>query len=120
MWDYYVAIEVEATKKAKTYDNCLSKARKETDKERRKQQEEECRKKLREGVPNDPASTLVGRLLDEATLWWLLELPNKEKKEDAPKYLYMAQAQEVSLHEAGKIAENLDFRANFNELPSAH
>ena len=117
MWDYYVAIEVEAKKKAKTYDDCLSKARKETDKERRKQQEEECRKKLREGVPNDPASTLVGRLLDEATLWWFLGLGNKE---DARKHLYMAPAQNASLHEAGKITENLDFRANFNELPSAH
>jgi CRISPR-associated protein Cmr2 len=58
-------------------------------------------------------------VLDETTLWRFIKKAY-EKGKGAHKYLgiYMTQAKKISLREARKLSDGLDFRADFSELPS--
>jgi len=108
MWDHYANIEGQVKRKAEDYAYCL-----ESSKDRKNR--EDCQNKLREGAPDDAPRILVSHVLDEATLWRFLQEPYEK---DARKHLYMAQAQKISLPDAGKLSDGLDFRADFSELPS--
>jgi CRISPR-associated protein Cmr2 len=71
------------------------------------------------GAPNDAPRTLLSHVLDETTLWRFIKKAY-EKGKGAHKYLgiYMTQAKKISLREARKLSDGLDFRTDFSELPS--
>jgi CRISPR-associated protein Cmr2 len=71
------------------------------------------------GAPNDAPGILVSHVLDETTLGRFIKKAYENGK-DAHKYLgiYVTQAKKISLPDAGKLSDGLDFRADFSELPS--
>jgi len=72
-----------------------------------------------EEAPDDAPRILVSHVLDETALWRFIRKVYG-KGRDAHKYLYtyMVQVKKISLREAGKLSEGLDFRPDFSELPS--
>jgi CRISPR-associated protein Cmr2 len=76
----------------------------------------------KEEAPDDAPRILVSHVLDETTVRQFDEKGKggKEKGKGAHKYLYtyMAQVKKISLPDAGKLRDGLDFRADFSKLPS--
>lgn len=126
--DYFAHTADEMREKINKYNsevsNCELNLRKL---KARHQQCREIRNKIQK-IKNKLFSSLQANLIDSATqkqairliiiddlnLWWLCELPRKEEAREA----YISIAKKVQIHEPGKLSQDLDFRPDFNSLPS--
>ncbi|HXG23054.1 MAG TPA: RAMP superfamily CRISPR-associated protein [Chthonomonadales bacterium] len=129
-WDYFITIVDEMDRKIKRYDEELSQLENQLKEShgRERQQirtsiasvKEELRKSYEHEVNNEDkdnvARAFAGCLVDDTTVWWFRKL---KRKEDARTEIYMPIAQMLTVDEAGKVCDGLDFRPDFDKLPSS-
>ncbi len=125
-WDYYVLCARDVEININHYHQRLSvleeQLRNSRGRERReiRRQIEEVKQRLRtiwkQELRDDTYDVLIAQFIDNVSIWWFRE--NFPRKEDARTEIYMPITQELTINEPGRMSDEVDFRPNFQNLPT--
>lgn len=115
-WDYFISLAAEMQEDATLLDNLQKSASKsEKNKKDFKGRLNKLTERMTQNLGGDPGRILSADLLDQSTIWWFRDWVSRE---DVRWKSYIKTAQGISISEPGKVSGDVDFRPNFEALPS--